>query len=215
MKRALSVRDILDKKYDTFPFEGKWKEAFGTPERTGVWFVWGNSGNGKTSFVMQLCKELCKYDRVVYNSLEEGACLTVQNNLRIHGMLEVNRRLAFIQEDMDTLKARLRRHKSYNIIVVDSLQYTHMSYREYITLKEAYPNKLFIFVSHARGKNPKGDAAESVMYDAALKIWVEGGKAFSKGRFIGETGEYVAYPKLAEVYWSDNNTNNIKNEGHE
>ena len=86
MKRALSVRDILDKKYNTFPFEGKWKEAFGTPERVGVWFIWGNSGNGKTSFVMQLCKELCKYDRVVYNSLEEGACLTVQNNLKMHGM---------------------------------------------------------------------------------------------------------------------------------
>ena len=55
MKRAISVRDILDKKYETFPFEGKWKEAFDTPENRGVWFIWGNSGNGKTSFVMQLC----------------------------------------------------------------------------------------------------------------------------------------------------------------
>ena len=70
MKRALNVRDILSKKYETFPFEGKWREAFETPERTGVWFIWGASGNGKTSFVMQLCKELCKYDRVAFNSLE-------------------------------------------------------------------------------------------------------------------------------------------------
>lgn len=208
MKRALSVRDILDKKYNTFPFEGKWKEAFGTPERVGVWFIWGNSGNGKTSFVMQLCK----YDRVVYNSLEEGACLTVQNNLKMHGMSEVSRRLAFIQEDMEALKARLRRHKSYNIVVVDSFQYTRMSYRDYIALKEAFPGKLFIFISHAKGKNPKGDAAESVMYDATLKIWVEGGKAFSKGRFIGKTGEYVAYPRLAEEYWSDNGTKAVSHE---
>mgnify|MGYP000181754532 FL=1 len=180
MKRALSVRDILDKKYNTFPFEGKWKEAFGTPERVGVWFIWGNSGNGKTSFVMQLCKELCKYDRVVYNSMEEGACLTVQNNLKMHGMSEVSRRLAFIQEDMEALKARLRRHKSYNIVVVDSFQYTRMSYRDYIALKEAFPGKLFIFISHAQGKNPRGDAAVGLMYDATLKIWVEGGIAFSK-----------------------------------
>ena len=69
MKRALNVRDILNKKYDVFPFEGKWKDAFDTPEVRGCWFVWGNSGNGKTSFVMQLCKELCKYDRVAFNSL--------------------------------------------------------------------------------------------------------------------------------------------------
>ena len=70
----------------------------------GCWFVWGNSGNGKTSFVMQLCKELCKYDRVAFNSLEEGTSLTVQNNLRRFGMAEVSRHLAFIKEDIPTLK---------------------------------------------------------------------------------------------------------------
>ena len=145
MKRAISVRDILDKKYETFPFEGKWKEAFDTPENRGVWFIWGNSGNGKTSFGMQ-------------------------NNLRRFGMAEVSRRLAFIKEDVPALKERLARHKSFNIVVIDSIQYTQMNYRDYILLKEAFPDKLFIFISHARGKNPKGDAATSVMYDADLKI---------------------------------------------
>jgi hypothetical protein len=48
-----------------------------------------------------------------------------------------------------------------------------MTYRDYIQLKEEFPDKLFVFISHARGKNPKGDAATSVMYDADLKIWVE------------------------------------------
>ena len=197
MKRAISVRDILDKKYETVPFEGKWKEAFDTPENRGVWFIWGNSGNGKTSFVMQLCKELCKYDRVAFNSLEEGTCLTVQNNLRRFGMAEVSRRLAFIKEDVPALKERLARHKSFNIVVIDSIQYTQMNYRDYILLKEAFPDKLFIFISHARGKNPKGDAATSVMYDADLKIYIEGYVAFSKGRYIGDTGRYVIWEEGA------------------
>lgn len=209
MKRALSVKDILDKRYRTFPFEGKWREAFGEPERAGVWFIWGNSGNGKSSFVMQLCKELCKYDRVLFDSLEEGSCLTVQNSLRLHGMAEVSRRLAFVQEDMEALKARLRQHKSHNIVVVDSFQYTRMTYRDYIALKEAFPEKLFIFISHANGKNPRGDAAVGVMYDATLKIWVEGGVAFSKGRFKGSTGEYVAYSELAGRYWADRDKGKI------
>lgn len=139
MRRALNVRDILNKKYDVFPFEGKWKDAFDTPEVRGCWFVWGNSGNGKTSFVMQLCKELCKYDRVAFNSLEEGTSLTVQNNLRRFGMAEVSRHLAFIKEDIPTLKIRLRRHKSFNIVIIDSFQYTQMTYRDYIQLKEEFP----------------------------------------------------------------------------
>ena len=193
MKRAISVRDILDKKYGTFPFEKKWKDAFDTPESSGVWFIWGNSGNGKTSFVMQLCKELCKYDRVAFNSLEEGTCLTVQNNLKRFGMAEVSRRLSFIKEDIPALKERLRRHKSFNIVVVDSIQYTQMTYKDYIRLKEEFPDKLFIFLSHARGKNPKGDTATSVMYDADLKIWVEGYVAYSKGRYRGETGQYTIW----------------------
>ena len=88
-------------------------------------------------------------------------------------MAEVSRHLAFIKEDIPTLKIRLRRHKSFNIVIIDSFQYTQMTYRDYIQLKEEFPDKLFVFISHARGKNPKGDAATSVMYDADLKIWVE------------------------------------------
>lgn len=49
--------------------------------------------------------------------------------------------------------------------------------------------------------NPAGKAAKSVMYDASLKIWVEGYKAISKGRFIGKTGEYVIWDDGARGYW--------------
>ena len=71
-----------------------------------------------------------------------------------------------------------------------------------IQLKEEFPDKLFVFISHARGKNPKGDAATSVMYDADLKIWVEGYVAFSKGRYQGATGEYTIWEKGAYDYWN-------------
>mgnify|MGYP000302557014 CR=1 FL=1 len=57
-RNAKGVREMLSMKFNTLGFEGPWYDAFRTPERRGVWFVWGNSGNGKTSFVMQLCKYL-------------------------------------------------------------------------------------------------------------------------------------------------------------
>ena len=58
-RNAKGVREMLNMKYDTFPFEGKWRDAFDNPERKGVWLIWGNSSNGKTSFAMKLCKYLC------------------------------------------------------------------------------------------------------------------------------------------------------------
>lgn len=79
-----------------------------------------------------------------------------------------------------------------------------MNYREYIRFKEAHKDKLLIFISHAAGRAPRGSAAQSVMYDATLKIWVEGFKAFSKGRFIGDKGEFTIWDDGAKKYWGDN-----------
>ncbi|GAB6010821.1 hypothetical protein [Viscerimonas tarda] len=204
MERARSVNEILSMKKAVFPFEGKFSEAFGAPERVGVWFIWGNSGNGKTSFVMQLCKELCKYGRVAYNSLEEGDSLSIQNSFKRTGMSSVNRKLQLLNcEPVSELSERMSRHKSPDYYVVDSFQYSQMSYKEYIRFKEKHRDKLIIFTSHADGRNPAGRAAKSVMYDASLKIWVEGYKAFSKGRFIGSTGEYTIWSEGATRYWGE------------
>ena len=56
MKRAYSPTEVQQMNIPSFPFEGKWEAAFGHPDRTGVWIIWGESGNGKSSFVMQLAK---------------------------------------------------------------------------------------------------------------------------------------------------------------
>ena len=168
-------------KKETLKLTGAWADAFGEPERIGVWFIWGNSGNGKSSFVMQLCKELAKFGRVAYDSLEEGASLT-----------------------MSELGERMDKHKSPDFYVIDSFQYTQMSYKEYIKFKEAHRNKLLIFISHADGRNPDGRSAKKVMYDAALKIYVEGFRAFSKGRFFGSVGHFTIWDEGAVRYWGDN-----------
>ena len=202
MGRALTVKDVLGKKHKTFPFQGAWADAFAQPEKSGIWFIWGRSGNGKTSFVMQLIKELMKYDRVLFDSLEEGDSLTMQDKIVRYGLNNAGSRLHLLNaEGMNDLTDRLEKRKSYNIVVIDSFQYTQMSYKDYIKFKERNKSKLIIFISHASGTNPKGGAAEGVMYDATLKIWVEGFKAFSKGRFIGPTGEYTIWDEGAERYW--------------
>ena len=205
-RNAKGVREVLNMKYDTFPFDGSWYDAFGTPERRGVWIIWGNSANGKTTFAMQLCKYLCRFGRVAYNSMEEGVCLTMQNTLKRCGMMEVNRRFLLIDnESMEQLSLRLKRQKSPDFVVIDSFQYTQMSYQQYIDFKDRHPNKLLIFISHASGTLPDGRPAGKVMYNAALKIYVEGYRAFSKGRFEGPVGYYDIDPVKAPAYWAGKN----------
>lgn len=201
LQRALSVSEILKMKKKLLKLTGKWYDAFGTPEFYGVWFIWGNSGNGKSTFVMQLCRELCKFGNVLYVSLEEGTSLTLQNTLRRESMIEANRRLKVIRgESMEELSERLSQRKSADFIIIDSFQYTQMTYKAYLKFKERHPNKLLIFISHADGKNPSGRSAKSVMYDASLKIWVEGYQAFSKGRFFGSVKKYTIWEEGAQEY---------------
>ena len=87
--------------------------------------------------------------------------------------------------------------------MIDSIQYLRLTYRQYVFIKNNWPNKLFILVSHADGRQPEGRSARSIMYDSALKIWVEGYAAFSKGRFIGSTGKAVIWEKGARDYWGE------------
>lgn len=203
-RNAKGVREVLSMKFDTFPFSGAWYDAFGTSERRGIWIIWGNTGSGKTSFVMQLCKELCKYGRVAYDSLEEGACLTMQNSLKRFNMQEVNGKFLLLDvEPIDQLCLRMKRQKSPDFVVIDSLQYTQLTYAQFIKIKEAYRNKLIIFISHASGTNPDGRVAKKVAFDAALKIYVEGKRAFSKGRFIGPVGHFDVWPEEAAAYYGE------------
>lgn len=202
MAKSLSAKQIMTISHPTLRLGGEWGNCVGEMDRHGVVFFWGNSGNGKTSAVVSLCKELCNFGNVLYVSLEEGFSLSMQNTLRRFGMQECGSRFQVLDSfSIEDLEARLKKQRSPEFIVIDSFQYTRMSYREYLRFKEAHRNKLLIFVSHAVGRQPMGKPAISVMYDAMLKIWVEGFVAQSKGRFIGRTKKAVIWRHGAESYW--------------
>ena len=204
MGKSLSVSQALSIRRPTLHLEGGWGDCVGDIDRTGVVFFWGKSGNGKTSAVLTFGKELSRFGRVLYVPLEEGLSVSFLNALRRHAMQDCGRRFQVVAgESMAELDERLSKRKSPDFVIIDSFQYTQMSYRDYVAFKERHPDKLLIFVSHADGKQPSGRAARSVMYDAGLKIWVEGYKAFTNGRFFGPTGEYTIWPERAAEYLGD------------
>ena len=207
MKKALSMVDLMRKNREVYAFEGALQEAFGQPEQNGVWFIWGRSGNGKTSFVLQLCKELTHYGKVAYDSLEEGDSLTMQNALMRVGMGDVGRRFILLNESLKELDTRLKRRRSPDIVVVDSFQYAHIDLKQYEEFIDQHKNKLIIFVSQADGLKPWGRTAQSAMYSASLKIWVEGYRAISKGRYRGNLGYYTIWAEKAEEYWNKQGNN--------
>ena len=113
LKRAYSPNEVLAMKIPRYEFTGKWLASIGRPARSGVWIIWGASGNGKSSFVMQLAKYLCTFGRVIYDSLEESTSLSLQLSLKRHKMDEVKKRLLILdREPMEQLEERLKRRGS-------------------------------------------------------------------------------------------------------
>lgn len=213
MARSLTAKEILGIHRQSITLTGEWGNCIGTMDRHGVVFIWGNSGNGKTSAVISLCKELSEYGKILFVSLEEGFSLSFQNSLKRFDMESCGSKFQVIDKATpEELIQRLTKPRSPEFVVIDSYQYLGMSYKQYIEFKSKLPNKLLIFLSHADGKQPSGRAAKAVKYDAMLKIWVEGYVAHSNGRFIGPTGKAVIWEQGAYEYWNLNKSENETSE---
>ena len=210
MGRAISNKNVLTAKFEVAEFDGAFLASFGKPELRGAWIIYGGSGSGKTSCVMQVCKYLTRFRRVAYDSLEQGLSLSLQKAWERVGMEEVGNRIILLnKESLKDLRLRLSKKQSPDVVVVDSVHYwLGLKMSDYINLRNDFPDKLFIFVSHEKGGQPDGKLAQKIRYDSDIKIRVEGYKAFVTTRYeVAERGEggadFIIWEQGAQDYWVD------------
>lgn len=188
-QRAYSPRDISHITYKTLPWGGEWERVFGRPDVNATWMVQGQSASGKSSFTMQLAKELCQYGGVLYESYEEGVSKSFQDRINRYKMNEVQGRFRVAMDDGTAAVAeRLKKRKSAKFIIIDSFQESGWSYEEARELVKAFPRKSFIFISQEAKGQPLGKPAIRLKYLAGVKVRVSGYKAYCQGRAIGEAG---------------------------
>ena len=202
-KKAINTYNLFKAKFKLLNLDEPWASLIGMPEQTGTWFVYGAPKNGKTSFCMALCKYMTKFSRVIYNSVEEGMSLTMQDAVRRAQMQTVgNRFLLGDKWTVDELTEELRKKNSPNFVVIDSVQFADLKFSEYRSLKETFPHKIFCYVSHVNGKEPDGNIAKRIYRDANAVFRVEGFRAFPVTRY-GGSGYYDVVKEKAEAYWGN------------
>lgn len=202
VRRALSIMELETTQFDGLDFDGQWKSAMGSPDRSGTILIYGPPKNGKTYFSLMFAKYLTRFGHVAYDALEMGTGLGLKMAIKETGFCaDEKRRIVLLnRESIEDLSSRLKKKKSPSIIFIDSLQYTGLNYKQYISFKEQNGSKLIIFLSHADGKQPKGEVAKSIQYDADIIVRVEGFKAFPASRFGG--GEpIIVWNEGSEKYW--------------
>jgi hypothetical protein len=180
--------------------------SFGKLTYNFILIVWGQSGHGKSNFLMQFIKALMPHGKVLYVSLEEGFEVSMQMNILRHlNEAEHGGKIEFADHEMtiEHLEEKLSKKKSPRFIVIDSVQYWDINFKDYKRLKEKFKRKTFLFVSHAAGKLPEGSTADDIRYDAAIKVRVEGYVAFVTSR-LGGNKPYVIWEEGAKKYWGKN-----------
>ncbi len=190
LKRAKSPSELMNMKFKTMGFEGEWLYHLGDASKGGSWFIYGQSSNGKTYYALKMAKYLCQFGRVAYDSIEQGESSTIQTAFENLGMEDVNKNMLLLdKESLLELRHRIAKHKSPDIIFIDSLQTLRydpegtrgITYTDYRKLIADFPKKLFVFVSKAKGNNPWNDMADNVKFDSDIKIQVVNFNAIIEG----------------------------------
>ena len=203
MAHAYSTNALLTKNFELYDFTGEWEDSFGKPAKGGIWIIYGDSGSGKTTFALQLCKYMTNFGRVAYNSMEQGFSQSMKKAYTLVGMDEVAKKILLLdKEPIEDLHNRLKKKKSPEIIVIDSLQYSQMKYKDYILLKDSFRNKTFIFISHFESNQIVGATARRVKFDSDVKVFVNKYRAFiTTSRFGGEQKPFDVWPERAKKLW--------------
>lgn len=82
-KNVISLRDLQKARFKTLQFTGNWKELMGTPEERFSVMIYGQSGQGKSTFAINFAEYLSNnFGTVLFNSAEEGISLTLQDKLK-------------------------------------------------------------------------------------------------------------------------------------
>lgn len=206
IKRAYTPLNILNKKFHPLAFTGEWANSLGMPDKAFSAIIWGGSSSGKTEFSLQLARYLTKFGRVAYNSLEQGMSATMQDAIERNYMAECEGKFILLdREPFPELIARMKRHKSPNFLFVDSVQYLQITKSQYYELKELMQAKRkgIIWISQARGKEPKGALADDIRFDVDLKLWVQGFRMFPEGRLNGGGEHFDIWPERSAKYYGE------------
>jgi archaellum biogenesis ATPase FlaH len=179
--------------------------AIGNAEAKGVWLAYGSEKNGKTSFVLQLAKALCKGQKVAYISAEEGTDLSFTEAVKRAGLTTADKIAWYTYMSLQDVVKKFTKAKSADVIIIDNATMYADEFRE-MNIKELeykLPNKLIILLAHEERKMPDGAAAKMAKKMAKVIFNIKGLTAFCVSRFSGVSTQININDEKATLYWGD------------
>lgn len=191
--RYLSVGQLKKKKYDTIDLGDRFRELFGMMQTKFVIMIYGPSGCGKSVLALELCQELDKYGKTLYNSHEEQDNKTLQSRINNFN-IESKKLTIAVSVPFDEMVRKIKTgHYSYCVIY--SVQFMSFTYDQLKELRElAKRKKKFGIIMVSRG-DKKYNPKNAIEHLHACDV-----KCFMKGGFVDIESRYLGYDIRKQIF---------------
>ncbi len=175
---TVSARDLAKMRFKTIGYNGRFKDVVGDPAVGFHMMVYGKPYNGKSSFVIELCKDLAALNKgkIAYLALEEGISLSMQKKVIDRGAENV--------EGLEFKGSMPASFEGYGFIVIDSVSDRSISREKLREMFLQNPQTCFICIFHS---TKEGTARGGLDYshDMDVIIKIEAHKpVVEKNRFL-------------------------------
>lgn len=175
---TISAKDLAKMTFQTIGYNGRFRNVVGDPEVGFRMMVFGKPFQGKSSFVIELCKDLAalKIGKIAYLALEEGISMSMQKKVIDRGAANV--------EGLEFKGAIPASFDGYSFVVIDSVSDRGISREKLREMFLHNPDTCFICIFHA---TKTGDARGGLdfAHDMDIIIRIEGHQPFvEKNRFL-------------------------------
>jgi len=190
MSRPLTIKNIYDKKHQTFTLSEPWAGVMGEPESNGLWLIWGAEKNGKTTAALLLANYISTMQKTIYISAEEGSGKAFVEACKRVKIQQSNKMLRFFEYiSIDELREKLEKRRSANVVFIDNItvfadELKNGNLRKLLT---DFPNKLFVMLAHEDRNEPYTATAKLARKLAKVIMHIQGLSCAFSGRVPGGT----------------------------
>ncbi|OFX62671.1 MAG: hypothetical protein A2066_18730 [Bacteroidetes bacterium GWB2_41_8] len=190
--RIISIKTLKEKKYETIDL-GDYNKLFGTIQSKFIIMLYGPSGSGKSVFALQLCEELSKHGKLLYNSHEERDKKTIQDRVVNFNINSTKIGLG-VSIPFDVMLDKITRNH-YSYVVIDSIQYMQLTYEQLKELNDFAKRKRKFGIILVSFGNTMDSPTRAIDHLHASDV-----KCFFKGGNVTITSRYTNQPVIKHLF---------------
>ena len=188
-REIFNIKTIREKKFHRLELISEYAELMGIPEKKFIGIFYGESGSGKSVYVLRFANYFAKnFGKVLYNSHEEKVNQTIQD--RIFNFNVDAQRLWVANGIPFERMCEYIEKNYYRLIIIDSVKYMNFTIDQLKELRERFAKRLLSIImidfGEAKGKPASG---KDLIHASDIKMYFKNGLVHSTSRYLDQPTE--------------------------